>query len=106
MVEGLSSAGCHRLAAGSTHLSPAPGTGQAVGGKAENGDVPAAQHFHFFFKEIPIPTASYPSRDPGSGAGRGGGGRWGEDKFLKQSRGAGQTDGHGRDEAEDGSGVG
>lgn len=34
-----------------------------------------------------------------------GGGR-GEDKFLKQSRGAGQTDGHGRDEAEDGSGVG
>lgn len=43
-----------------------PSTGQGVGGKAENGDVPmpflpAAKHFHFCFKEIPVPSGSYPS---------------------------------------------
>lgn len=69
------------------------GTGQGVGGKADNGDVPvpflpAAKHFCFFFGEIPIPTGH-------TQAGSGEGGEW---SGSKHSRRAGCTQGHkGRD---------
>lgn len=84
---------------------PSASTGQAVGGKAEDGDVlvplpPVAWHLHCSFKEIPVPP--FPPRHTQAGILE----AEGTVKFLKQSRGAGQTEGHRRDEAEDGSAVG